>query len=190
MSAACSRAQFVAPPSSVTFLTGAANVTYSSSNRKIRSTSTWQTVPTSIQMPSSGKVYLEFYTDPPSGSSGPMIGVMQGSAIVSGSIIGALPSNPSASVGISTTRADGAGWSVSLAGHVMTSAGVIGVAVDIGLGIIRWYSAGVMQTQSEALFPANSQNMYFAVSSHPLYGGVEIAQSSANTPSGYTYFTG
>lgn len=176
-----------AAPSTLSFIPGGSNIEYSLSNRKIKSTSTWQVVVVNSVLPSSGKVYLEFAVDGPTGSAGPLIGIMQGSSQVSGALLGALPDNSSASVGISTTRASGDGWSVALAGHTVTPAHTIGVAVDVTAGVVHWYSDGALQSQSEVSLPAGAVGLYFAVGSHPLYGAVEVLTYSSNTPSGYNY---
>ena len=173
--------------SALAFISGGSNVAYSVDDRKIQSTSTWQVIAVNSAIPASGKTYLEFVVDGPSGSAGPLIGIMQGNTQITGALLGALPDNSSASVGISTTRSSGDGWGVTLAGHTVTSAHTIGVAVDRSMGVVQWYSDGTLQTQSEASFPAGATGLYFAVGTHPLYGAVEVKTSSVNTPSGYAY---
>ena len=177
-------------PTGIAFTTGGSNLTYSLANQKVVSTSTWQTVPIVGAIATTGKFYIEFQVDNVATSNGPIIGVMVGAAIVPSRFIGDLLSSGSASVGVSTVRAEGAGWSVISSTNIPTHGLLVGVSVDMDAGDLRWYVSGVIQPNSQVQFPAHVSNLHFGISSHPVYGGAQVMQSSANTPAGFSYFTG
>jgi len=163
------------------FVTGGPNVTYSSSDQIIASSSGWSIVPIKRLLPTTGKHYAEFI----GGSGSMMFGVARTATVVDGQFPGQ-GSTPAVSLGDGARLFGSFAWSDST-DISSGSAASIGIAVDNDAGTVRWYVNGTLQS-GIATFTAGAADLSIVVGPFPGRGSVTVKQAAdATIPSGFTY---